>query len=421
MSTQAETPAIAPADIDLMDPKVQENPYDAYRQLRDIGVYHLPTNGMYVITRYDHIAEIVRNPEEFSEDLAAHAPPPTTDEEMNAIYREKGFERQPTFMLDPPNHTTYRELIDPFFFPAKLREFEPFIQQTIDALIDNFVDRGECEFVTDFGFPLPAAVITNMLGLPMEDLPKLKHYAEAWVKPFAMGLGRKEKLEATEIICEFQHYLVDQAEKKRANPDHGLLSMLVHATYKGLDGTERKLTTREVLSFSETAAVGGHETTANALSSGMMLYVQNPDVQRGLAENPAAIKNYVEEVLRLESPTQGMFRATTRDVEFHGFTIPKGKIVNLRFAAANRDERMFPNADKIDINRPNAGRHMAFSQGIHHCLGAPLARIELNRAFRSLFGRLKNIRFKPGHEHPEHIPGFTLRALKDLHISFEKA
>lgn len=422
MSTARKDGAeISAAEVDLTDPAIQENPYGAYKKLRDTGVYHLPANDMYIVTRYDHIAEIVRDPDNFSENVATHsAQPYLTNEDVAAVFREKGLQRAPTFMLDPPLHTTYRDMVEPFFMPKSLRQFEPFIARTVDALIDGFIDEGKCEFVEAFGFQLPARVIVHLLGLPPEDLPMLKHFAEAWVKPFAMGLPREEQIEAAGIVCDFQHYLVEKIEEKRVRPDDGLISALVHGTYTGLDGAERHLTIEELDSFLETAVVGGHETTANALSSGMMLYVRNPDQARALEADPERIKNFVEEVLRLESPTQGMFRATTRDVYFHGTLIPKGALVNLRFAAANRDERKFPDADKMDVFRQNAGNHMAFSQGIHHCLGATLARIELNIAFKALFGRMKNIAFAAGHENPVHIPGYTLRALEELHITFNK-
>lgn len=405
---------IQPAEVDLADPAIQEDPYGAYKKLRDSGVYHLPSNDMYIVTRYDHIAEIVRDPDNFSENVAAHsAQPYLTNEDVAAVFREKGLQRAPTFMLDPPLHTTYRDMVEPFFMPKNLRSFEPFITRTVDELIDEFIvgigGAGECEFVEAFGFQLPARVIVHLLGLPPEDLPTLKHFAEAWVKPFAMGLPREEQIEAAEVVCEFQHYLIEKIEEKRARPDDGLISALVHSTYRDLDGVERNLTVEELDSFLETAVVGGHETTANALSSGMMLYIRNPDQADILREDPERIKNFVEEVLRLESPTQGMYRATTRDVHFHGTLIPKGALVNLRFAAANRDERKFPDAENMDVFRANAGNHMAFSQGIHHCLGATLARIELNIAFKALFSRLDDIAFAPGHENPRHIPGYTDR------------
>lgn len=422
MSTaRKEGAEITASEVDLTDPAIQEDPYDAYKKLRDMGVYHLPANDMYIVTRYDHIAEIVRDPDNFSENVAAHSKQPyLTNEDVAAVFREKGLQRQPTFMLDPPLHTTYRDLVEPFFMPKNLRKFEPFITRTVDELIDEFAGAGECEFVEAFGFQLPARVIVHLLGLPSEDLPMLKHFAEAWVKPFAMGLPREEQIEAAEIVCDFQHYLIEKIEEKRARPDDGLISALVHATYKDLDGVERNLSIEELDSFLETAVVGGHETTANALSSGMMLYVRNPDQAEILRADSERIKNFVEEVLRLESPTQGMYRATTRDVHFHGALIPKGALVNLRFAAANRDERKFPDADKMDVFRQNAGNHMAFSQGIHHCLGATLARIELNIAFKALFSRMSDVAFAAGHENPRHIPGYTLRALQELHITFNK-
>jgi cytochrome P450 len=414
--------------VDLTDPAVQVAPYEAYRTLREHGIYRLPSNGMYIVTRYADIAEIERRPEDFSSDKAAHATAHhLSNDAFLAVLKRRGYENASTFTTgpvfdnDPPRHTTYRNLVNPFFTPSSLKQFEPFIAAQVNSLIDAFDTRGRCEFVGAFGFPLPARVIVNMLGLPQEELPRIKYYAEAWLRPFAMGLSDAERTAAAEVICDFYDYIAYWCDRKRTAPDSGLMSALVHARYVPDDGPPRPLNRDELTGYLEASIVGGYETTANALSSGVMLYIANPRQAELLRAAPDRVRNFTEEVLRLESPTQGLFRVATRDIDFHGTKIPKGAVLNLRFAAANRDERQFPDPEKLDLGRRNAGQHVAFGQYIHHCLGASLARLELTIAFRTLFQRLRDIHLDPDMPAPAHVPGYTLRALSTLHIAFEPA
>jgi cytochrome P450 len=176
----------------------------------------------------------------------------------------------------------------------------------------------------------------------------------------------------------------------------------------------------EMVGLAEHLIVGGHETATSALGAGLAILAQHPDVAAELHANPALVENFVEEVLRLESPSQGFFRIAVRDFELRGVTIPKGAMVHLRFAAANRDPDQFPDPDRLDLHRANARTHLAFSQGVHHCIGSPYARLELNTAFRSLVDAFDIIRLTPGHEKLEHIPGLSLRTLKALHLSYRR-
>ena len=152
----------------------------------------------------------------------------------------------------------------------------------------------------------------------------------------------------------------------------------------------------------------------------MMLLIQNPDQYALVQEDPKLIKNFVEEVLRVESPTQGIFRVAVKDTELGGVTIPRGSMINMRFGAANRDPKVFAEPDRLDVCRKNAGAHLAFSTAEHHCVGAPLTRQEMNIAFKILFERMKNFQFAPGKNDFQHQGNFMVRALKHLHVTFEK-
>ena len=196
-------------------------------------------------------------------------------------------------------------------------------------------------------------------------------------------------------------------------PANDVLTTLALARFPNGDA----LPTAEKIGLAEHMIVGGHETATSALASGLMLLIEQPKVQAALRQEPARIKNFVEEVLRLESPSQGFFRYAVADGEVAGVAIAKGSMVHVRFAAANRDPEVFPNPDVLDLGRPNAGAHMAFSQGEHHCLGAPLARLELQIAFEELLARFEHFSLQPGTT-LRHLPGLALRTLAALPIRY---
>jgi cytochrome P450 len=174
------------------------------------------------------------------------------------------------------------------------------------------------------------------------------------------------------------------------------------------------------MGLAEHVIVGGHETVTSALASGLMLLIQHPEIEARLRRSPELVRPFVEEALRLESPSQGFFRFALQDADVAGVRIPKGSMVHVRFAAANRDPDQFPDPDVLDLDRPNLGSHMAFSQGEHHCVGAPLARLELQTAFRMLLERFDRIEFSPRAE-LRHLPGLALRTLEALPVRYAPA
>jgi len=401
--------------LDLMSPQTLACPYDAYRQLRDEApVYVMPGAGLYVVTRYEDIAEIIRKPEVFSMRYAASSPL-FKFESARRIFAEHGWDRQTPLASDPPLHTLYRKLVDVGFTAGRVRKLEPRISELIGTLIDGFAGEREIEFVARFCVPLPLTVITDRLGLPLEDMPKLKHFSDAWVQPFSLKLSEAEEQKYAQIGVELQQYLAAHLLARRDDPREDLLSDIATARYND----ERPLNMVEMLGLAEQMMVGGNETTTNAIAMGMRLLIETPGLEARLRGDDAAIKTFVEEVLRLESPTQGLHRIAAQDTELAGVAIPKGAIMHLRFAAANRDERQFPNPDVCDVSRRNAGSHMAFSQAHHHCLGAPLARQEMVLAFTALLNRFENFRFIEGKTSFEYIDSFVLRALKSLWIGFD--
>jgi cytochrome P450 len=407
---------LQPLDIDLLDPRVQADPYAAYDVLRERApVWEMPGTGFFVVTSYEGLARVIRDPATFSIEIGSLGMVGLfRTKAARDVFREKGWVVGTKLSTDPPEHDAYRALIDVSFTAGRVKRSEPFVRGVIEELLERLTPRGACEFVSGFCVPLPLRVITDRLGLPSADIPQLKRWSEAWVEPFSYALTPERELEVAAQMVELQHYLVAKLEEKRRAPREDILSDLATGRLRG----ERPLATEEMLGIAEQALVGGNETTTNAIASGMLLLLRNPAVLAALRADARLVRLFVEEALRLESPTQGLLRRATRDTELLGVRIPKDRLVHLRFGAANRDPAVFPEPARLDLARRNAGAHMAFSQGEHHCLGAPLARQELRLAFEHLLERWEAIELAVPESQLEYLPSFTLRALRALPLRF---
>ena len=404
-------------DVNFFDPATQENWYPSYDLLREQApVWQMPGTNTYVLTRYEDIHDVLRRTDVFMRGASESTPSSGASAVVKEIYEKKGWPRMSMLGSNPPNHKKYRDIADPFFTPAGAEKRRGLITKLVDELIDDFAAEGKCEFVSSFAMPLPVRVITIMMGFKLEDIPRLKKYSEAWVLPFRGNLSPEEEVYAGEVGAEFQHFIHDTMQEKKANPDDSVISYFVNeARFNG----ERPLTDVEIINMVDHLYIGGNETTTFALTSTMWLLLSHPESYLAVLANPSKIKNTVEEGLRCESPTMGMVRNAIIDTEVGGVRIPKGSNLHLRYAAGNRDERMFGCPAEFDIDRSNAPRHMAFSLGETHCTGAGLSRLEQVVAFEALVRRLPNLRFTPDKNDFSHHPNVTLRAMKELHLSWD--
>ncbi len=427
MAEQASgCPFKSASEISFMDPVVQADWFSAYDVLRhEAPVYFMPEIGMYVLTRYDDIEWVLRQPERFTvgpdvqdkDPLVAHA-------EARALYDKKGWPRYTPLGENLPKHRVYRGLVDPHLSPAAIKAREGDIRAIIHELIDRFINRGdpgEIEFIKDFAEPLPMMVIAELLGFPRMDLPQLKEWSYAWVLPFSKGLTLEQEIWAVEKHIELQHYIFDTMKEKRRAPKNDIISHLVQAEYEDPEtGQRRPLTDTEIIGMTDHVLIGGNETTTFALSNALWLLFRNPQTLKALEADRSRIKTFVEEALRIESPTQGLYRFVTEDVEIGGVAIPKGAMLSIRYGAGNQDPERYPNPTIPDLHRPKAGRHLAFGLGEHVCPGATLSRFEQNWAWEILLARITNIRPAPGKNSYEHVPGIWLRALTAIHMQFDK-
>ncbi len=414
---------VADPELDLFDPRVQQCPYHAYRRLRDEApAYRLPGTDIWVVTRYEDVRRVLTDVERFPSS-AGNTPYRTNVRDLErakkvaARFAEKGWVPAPTLAgRDDPNHRQMREMFNEAFKPSRIRALDPLVERLAYDLIDGFLADGRCEWVSQFCVPLPLYIIGEQMGARREDIWKIKRWTDAFFQRISMMLPEELELEMVDREIEGQHYFQAIFERLRKEPDDSLISVLVNTV---IAEWGRPLNDNELhAEMMADTFVGGSETTTNALAAGMKLLIENKEVWTKLRSDPDRyLRTFVEEVVRLESPVQSLMRFCARDTEIGGTTIPAGALVNVRYAAANRDERVFPNPDGIDLEREKAGAHLGFGSGTHHCLGAPLARRELWWGFRAVIDRFEDMDFDEGNDFAYH-PHFLLRSLKQLRIRF---
>jgi len=409
--------AKCPADFDFFAPEIIESPFEFYRVLREQApVYLLPGTNIYMLTRLDDIRQAAKDTETFSSDFRYLLQGPEPSPAAAEIYQD-GYEQVDTLLtMDPPRHKVFRSLINKVFSAKRVEKMQGYMEQIVDELIDNIIDKGECEFVQEFATPLPVYVIADQLGVPRADLRRIKAWSDAFASRLGGMVTAEEELHNARLIVEYQQYMVRIIEDRRAKPQDDMISDLANTMIE--DG--RLMTMEELLSMIQQLLVAGNETTTSAITGGLLSLIQLSDQLQLLLDDPAIIENAVEEILRLETPSAGLWRVVTRDTGIRGVAIPKGSLLMLRYAAGNRDEEVFSQPETMDVCRANADDHLAFGQGTHFCPGAMLARKEMQVAFTRLLQRLTNIQLAPGKNDLSHWPNVVLRGMKSLHITFDR-
>jgi len=405
------------ATLDFFSAEVQECPFQIYRQLQDEApVWQMPGTNVFVVTRYSDIRDIIRDPARFSSSFGALLNAGASNKEVDAIYGQ-GYEMVETLLTqDPPRHRVYRNLVNKVFSNKRIEGMRDYIQSITDELIDAWIDDGEVDLMNRLCVPLPIYVIADQLGVPRAELPLIKKWSDASASRLGRLANEEQQIQNAKDIVEFQHYFADLIDRMRESPEDNIISDLANNTID--EG--RLLTKPEALGMIQQILVAGNETSTAGIAGGVVLLIENPAEQTKLRSNPDLIPGAVEEILRLETPTSGMWRTATEDTEVGGVPIPKGAFLMVRFAAGNRDESVFSCGHEMKVDRDNASNHLAFGQGTHFCLGAQLARSEMQIALGSLLARTDNWGLVEGKNTLTHNPNVLLRGLKDLYISFEK-
>lgn len=419
----------APVSLEGFNPfseAVQQCPHLYYRAMQDQApVFHVPGTDLYLVTRHEMITPILRDPQLFSSRFGSAGEPARGEaaERIRAILAT-GWPQVPTMLtIDPPDHTRFRSTVAPFFTPKRLGELRAPIEAIVDRLLDSLPDD-EFDLVPAFAVPLPVEVIAHILNVPTDRMADFKRWSDDSVANIGTAITDDERVRAYEGIVEFQHYFAAQLERRRSEPCGDLMTELVQARIPvDGDGAEtRPLEMAEMLSIVQQLLVAGNETTTKALTEGTMLLAQHPEVWAKLRADPAGYAPLVtEEVLRIATPTQGMFRLVTRDTELAGVPIPKGARLVVVYAGANRDPRVWGDEpDVFDPDRPNLKEHLAFGKGVHFCLGAPLSRLEMQIAFERIARRVERIDLVADQAF-RYFPSFVLRGLTGLQVRMNRS
>jgi cytochrome P450 len=415
------------------DPELVRCPFGLFERLRDEApVHHVESTGVWLVTRYADICDVVRDPETFSslmatgphggrmrQTLAALA---EESDEVRGYLEAAGFrDRSPVLLrCDPPRHTQQRKLVNKAFTPRRVRQIEDTVAGICDQLIDEVVHRadgtGRMDLVADFAVPLPITVIAGALGVSDGDLPTFKQWSDDLAASIGNDdLSRSQVYELVRSQSEFAEYFDRKIADRRANRRDDLISDVVHAT---IDGDS--LHPDEMLTMFVQFLVAGNETTTTHIASTMRLLLADPELMARCRADLSLVPALIEESLRVESPIVGLYRTATKDTEVGGVPVPAGAHLLMCYAAGNRDAAQFERPETIDLERTGGG-HLAFGQGPHFCLGSALARAESRIGLTTLLTRLRDVRLDPDAPSPDYGSSYILRGPTRLDLLFDKA
>jgi cytochrome P450 len=394
-----------------LDPGVLANPYPLYHRLRREDPVHWdPYLHAWVVTRYKDVTAVLQR---FS---AERMPTPAQLTSLGLAELNPVAEvlvRQMIFM-DPPNHTRLRALAAAAFTPARAEAIRLHIQEITDELIDGVIEKGRMDVIADFADLLPATVTAELMGVPVSDRDQLK----TWSKDFSEMLGNFQHNPGRaalmlETVEKMTAYFRERMREQVRHPREGVVHALMSAE---IDGD--RLSEEEIIANCVITMTGGQETTTNLIGNGLLALLQNPKELARLQADPALLHAAVEELLRYESPIQHTARLAPADAELGGKMIRKRDAVIAVIGAANHDPERFPDPDRLNITRTD-NRHLAFGWAGHYCFGAPLARVEGQIAFSTVFRRLRHLRLDPVPLAWRH--NMVFRGLERLPIAFEAA
>ncbi|MEM8917727.1 MAG: cytochrome P450 [Pseudomonadota bacterium] len=435
MGTTEASPMQCPRtadEVDLFGPGAPEQWYAAYDLLHEQApVLKIPGEGLtpdrdaYILTKYEDISLVVKDWDRFPPTLALLVR--QIEEEGKLPQEMPGLDAMIISICSlRPTPELWRahrqELTDPWVGPGAKRHRE-MITGHVDHLIDHWIDDGEVDFVKQFARSLPQRTMASVLGFPMEDTPQLEEWGNAQVLAYVHGCGHNNRLteeqmnEKSRLLEGFGEYVREKTREKRADPQDDMVSFLTQVHYRALD---RKLTDDEINGVVYAMLIGGLETTQYALAEQAQLICESPELFRNLKQDRRLLRTFIEEGMRLRSPTQGLStRITSQDEVFQGVNVPAGSTLHLRWAAANIDPDEFEDPKSLKLDRKAATRHLAFSAGPRVCPGAGLSRLEQTIAWNRLLDRLDDIAYGEDNDFL-HQPGIMLGTLK-LNLRFSKA
>ncbi|WP_405830651.1 cytochrome P450 [Streptomyces sp. NBC_01176] len=399
-----------PGTFDPWDPAFVADPYPAYAELRARGrVHYYEPTDQWLVPHHADVSALLRDrrlgrtyQHRFThEDFGRTAPPP--EHEPFHVLNDHGM-----LDLEPPDHTRIRRLVSKAFTPRTVERLAPYVRRLAAELVGDLVEAGGGDLLTDVAEPLPVAVIAEMLGIPESDRAPLRPWSADICGMYELNPSRETAARAVRASVEFTEYLRELIEARRKEPGDDLISGLIAAHDEG-----DRLTEQEMISTCVLLLNAGHEATVNATVNGWWTLFRHPDRLAALRADRSLVPTAVEELMRYDTPLQMFERWVLDDIEIDGTTIPRGAEIALLFGSANHDPAVFTRPGELDLSRTD-NPHISFSAGIHYCIGAPLARIELAASLGALLELAPTLRLAA---EPERKPNFVIRGLEGLSVA----
>ena len=388
--------------------QMAQDPYPSYANLRARDpVHRSQLLNAWVFTRYADVDAILRDFRHFSSD------PRNGELSRRRRATLPAPDDYAMLFLDPPDHTRLRALVNKAFTPRAINALEPHIRSLVGSLLDDVDDPASFDLIEALAHPLPVIVIAEMLGVPPEDRAQFRVWSNQRARLLEPTISAQEREVASAAAEALDAYFRPIIKQRRAAPQDDIVSALAHAEEQG-----DTLTEREMLTMLRLLLVAGNETTTNLIGNGLLALLQHPDQFAKLRDDPSTIPTAVEELLRFDSPVQTDFRYALADCEVNGFPVRRGQNIVLLLGAANRDSEVFENPDRLEVGR-RQGNHLSFGRGIHHCLGAPLARLEGRIVLEVLLERFSSLRLLTGR--PQFRDSIVLRGLRSLPVCCVRA
>jgi cytochrome P450 len=402
---------VTPAELgyEPADPAFIADPYPVFARLRaDHPVIHDPATDQWLVSRFADVGAMLRDRRlgRSYVHVATHedfgrTPPPAWQAPFHDSLRVQLID------MEPPDHTRLRRLISTAFTPRTVEGLRPRVTELVDGLVGAARERGEFDLLADVIERLPVAVIAELLGIPAADRPLLRPWSADMTLMFELARSKDEERRAVRATVEFSDYLRGVVRERRRSPGDDLLSQLVEVGEAGDRLSEDELIATAILLLN-----AGHEASVNGAANAWWTLFRHPDALAALRADPGLVPTAVEELLRYDTPAPMFERWVLEEIELHGVTIPRGQELALLFASANRDAARFADPDGLVLDRsPNP--HLSFGAGIHYCLGAPLARLELAILFRAILERMPTLEVVA---EPAWKPRFILRGLQALPV-----
>jgi cytochrome P450 len=399
---------------DMFTPDVIADPYAYYGRLRDEDPVHWnDTYALWVITRHDDVTWLTRHNELFSSAVFKNDPRPAypaIDESDLGLYEYvKNYQADQFIQHDRPEHLDMRKIVHGYFTPKAMESWRPFVVNAIKELLDEAEEKGSMDVMRDLATPLPVLVIAQMMGVPAEDRPYVRQLAE---KLLYIGRGEHDRMPIlTEGMKGMIEYVSPLVDERIVRPGDDFISVLASGEKKGA------FTRHQVLVNTSLLLLAGHETTINLICNGTLAFIQHPDQWALFKKDPVGRAKWAtEECLRYDAPVKSIQRLASQDIEVRDKVMEKDDRIRWFISSANRDPNVFAEPDRFDISRqPNP--HVAFGNGVHHCLGATLARVEGQEVFKALAERFPGLQIES--KELEYQPSITFRSLKSLPVTWQ--